>query len=49
MDQKEVLEIMVGVLKEDIDYLDPELRKQAEGMIIKAEIYLAACEPKKEK
>ncbi len=42
MDQKEALEMAVLVLKADIDHLDPKLRKQAEDMIIRAELYIAA-------
>lgn len=46
VDQKEALEMAVELLKADIDYLDPELKKQTEGMIIRAELYLAAHQPK---
>ena len=48
MDQKEALEIAVEVLKADIEYLDPKKRHLAEGLIMKAELYIAAHEPKKE-
>lgn len=46
LDKKDALEIAVQVLKADINYLDPKLRKQAEGMIIRAELYLAAHQSK---
>ena len=42
VDQKETLEMAVEVLKADIDYLDPVLRKQADDMILRAELYLSA-------
>ena len=48
VDQKATLEITIDVLKEVIDYLDPKPRKQAEGMLIRAELYLAAHKPNRE-
>ena len=43
--QKEGIEIILEVLKADINYLDAKRRKIADGLIIKAELYLAAHQP----
>ncbi len=48
VDQKEALEIAIEVLKADINFLDSALKKQAEGMILRAELYLAAHKRKPE-
>ena len=48
-DKKSLLKSTVATLKGYyLDYLDPTKRHMADGLIIKAEIYLAAYEPKKE-
>ncbi|MDD4901129.1 MAG: hypothetical protein PHS62_03415 [Patescibacteria group bacterium] len=46
MNQKEAIEDMLGVLKANINLLDEKRRKTADGLIIKAELYLSAHKPK---
>jgi len=49
MSQAEALKTTLERLKMYIGYLDPEEKHLAEGLIMKAELYLATHQPKKEK